>query len=192
MPHDKNGQILKVGDKVNVPCVVKEVHAGDEYCNLSLETEEVMFPGEQKSGMVLNTKQVLKVLVMVILAAVFCGCSSWSPPAGTTVAVGGNNAGDITGTVSVPIATNVTLGGTVTGNPETGAVTGGLVLTFTKAPTDGTRAALLDVGAAEIVSGKGGPVFYLAVWKHGDARQEAALERALREGAVMARPARAR
>lgn len=61
MPHDKNGKLLKAGDAVLVPCVVKEVHAGEEYCNVQLETQEPMYPGEYKSGITLNAKQVVKV-----------------------------------------------------------------------------------------------------------------------------------
>jgi hypothetical protein len=36
--HDRNGTELKVGDVVNITCVIEELHPGDDYCNVSLET----------------------------------------------------------------------------------------------------------------------------------------------------------
>lgn len=60
MPHDKNGQLLKEGDLVNVPCVVKSITTGEEFCNLSVETTEPMYPGDQKNFITLNAKQVVK------------------------------------------------------------------------------------------------------------------------------------
>lgn len=61
MPHDKNGHLLEVGDKVLVECEVKQVTTGEEYCNVTLETREPMYPGHHKSGITLNAKQVVKV-----------------------------------------------------------------------------------------------------------------------------------
>jgi hypothetical protein len=60
MPHDKNGVPLVVGDEVLIPAKVLSISEGTEYCNLSLETAEVMFPGNAKVGMSLNSKQVVK------------------------------------------------------------------------------------------------------------------------------------
>jgi hypothetical protein len=34
--HDKNGNSLKVGDKVTVEAVITETHASEEYCNVTL------------------------------------------------------------------------------------------------------------------------------------------------------------
>lgn len=59
MPHDKNGQVLAVGDWVSVPCRVASISTGEEYCNVGLETTEPMFPGEQKNSISLNAKQVV-------------------------------------------------------------------------------------------------------------------------------------
>jgi hypothetical protein len=59
MPHDKNGLPVRIGDLVNVPCTVKDVQPGLEYCNLTLETVEPMFPGKEKSSICLNAKQVI-------------------------------------------------------------------------------------------------------------------------------------
>jgi hypothetical protein len=60
MPHDKNGNILQPGDRVIVRAVVNRVDAGDEYCNVTLETEEPMYPGDHRSALTLNTRQVEK------------------------------------------------------------------------------------------------------------------------------------
>lgn len=61
MPHDKNGQLLKVGDKVSVEFEVAEVYAGEDYCNVRLQV-----PGENKAdnvttGVTLNTRQTTKL-----------------------------------------------------------------------------------------------------------------------------------
>lgn len=58
--HDKFGRELKAGDKVLIPCVVKETYATEEYCNVALETIDPMPPYEAKNAIVLNTKQVVK------------------------------------------------------------------------------------------------------------------------------------
>lgn len=60
MPHDKNNQLLKVGDKVMIEATVTSLQIGEEYCNVSLETTEPMFPAAYKSAMTLNAKQVVK------------------------------------------------------------------------------------------------------------------------------------
>lgn len=61
MPHDKNGELLKVGDRVTVECGVVEVYAGHDYCNVQLTTVEPMHPGASFNGFTLNGKQVVKV-----------------------------------------------------------------------------------------------------------------------------------
>jgi len=60
MPHDKNGQLLQVGDEVYVPARVKEVQTGEEYCNVTLATAEPMYPSQSPSIITLNAKQVVK------------------------------------------------------------------------------------------------------------------------------------
>ena len=41
--HDRNGNPLQVGDKVNVPCIIAACHdAASEYCNVTLNTEVPM------------------------------------------------------------------------------------------------------------------------------------------------------
>lgn len=59
MPHDRNGRELKAGDRVLVPCVVREVYSGEEFCNVTLDTVEPMFPGEHRTALTLNARQVL-------------------------------------------------------------------------------------------------------------------------------------
>jgi hypothetical protein len=58
MPHDINGNLISVGDIVQVECRVTAVQPGTDYCNLNLETVEPMFPGDYKSSFTLNGKQV--------------------------------------------------------------------------------------------------------------------------------------
>lgn len=62
MPHDKHGTALSVGDVVSINAKITAIHEGDEYCNLSLETMEPMFPSNNKSALSLNAKQVVKPL----------------------------------------------------------------------------------------------------------------------------------
>lgn len=61
MPHDVNGRELKVGDIVNIPCVITHVQMQEEYCNLNLETQHKMYPSDNPSSLVLNAKQVVLV-----------------------------------------------------------------------------------------------------------------------------------
>ncbi len=61
MPHDMEGNEVAVGDRVMVPCRVAALYTTEEFCNVTLETEEKMYPGENVSSVVLNARQVLKV-----------------------------------------------------------------------------------------------------------------------------------
>lgn len=56
--HDINGTKLEVGDSIVVGGVITDLQSGEEYCNLTMVTDEVMFPGESKTTITLNTKQV--------------------------------------------------------------------------------------------------------------------------------------
>jgi hypothetical protein len=63
MPHDRDGALLVVGDLVNIPARITGISStGSEYCNLNLETVEKMYPGDYKSSVPLNAKQVVKVV----------------------------------------------------------------------------------------------------------------------------------
>lgn len=61
MPHDRNNEPLKEGDIVHVPCIVKSVQIGEEYCNVSLETIYPMPPYTTPNTLTLNTRQTVKV-----------------------------------------------------------------------------------------------------------------------------------
>ncbi len=58
--HDRDGRPITEGDLVNVPCVVKSYCGGTDYCNVTVETVEKMFPSEHKSCFSLNSRQVVK------------------------------------------------------------------------------------------------------------------------------------
>lgn len=60
MPHDRNGELLQKGDKVLIPCVVTDVSESEDYCNITVETEEPCHPGDSKSSYTLNARQVCK------------------------------------------------------------------------------------------------------------------------------------
>lgn len=60
MPHDKNGQELQPGDIVMIPARVKSITPNPEFCNVTVETVEPMFPGEYPVNITLNAKQVTK------------------------------------------------------------------------------------------------------------------------------------
>lgn len=59
--HDKNGKPLTDGDKVTLTCVIRSCTGGPDYCNIMVETVEPMFPGEHKTSISLNAKQVEKI-----------------------------------------------------------------------------------------------------------------------------------
>lgn len=65
MPHDKNGQVLEVGDIVSAQFEVVAIQKSEEYCNATLRTVELMPPYTDevmgKSTVTMNTKQVVKV-----------------------------------------------------------------------------------------------------------------------------------
>lgn len=59
MPHDRDANELRVGDRVNVPCRIKAIHQTEHYCNVDLETLMPMPPTESPSGIALNAHQVV-------------------------------------------------------------------------------------------------------------------------------------
>ena len=72
MPHDKNGNLLVVGDLVTVECEVVLVNAGEEYCNVTLKTVELMHPYTDeamgRSTITLNARQVVKLEGMSVVS----------------------------------------------------------------------------------------------------------------------------
>lgn len=61
MPHDINGELLSVGDIVNIPAKVVGIHNTEDFCNLDLELMFIM-PGRSERDRYsnINTKQVEK------------------------------------------------------------------------------------------------------------------------------------
>jgi hypothetical protein len=59
--HDHDGNELKVGDLVGLPCVITELSPQDDYCNVSLET---IF-GRRPDGMK-ETIQAINTAVLVL------------------------------------------------------------------------------------------------------------------------------
>jgi hypothetical protein len=58
MPHDRTGQLIEVGEEVTIRCRVAAIHAGTEYCNLTLASVEPMYPSKDKSTFSANGRQV--------------------------------------------------------------------------------------------------------------------------------------
>lgn len=59
MPHDKNGNLVSVGDSVIIRGTVTQLMTGVEYCNVTVELDEPMPPYTEKQTIsALNTKQV--------------------------------------------------------------------------------------------------------------------------------------
>lgn len=59
MPHLKGGQPAVVGQRVLIPATITAVHAGTDYCNMTVETDEPMHPGNTKTTISLNTGQAI-------------------------------------------------------------------------------------------------------------------------------------
>lgn len=69
MPHDVKGKPIRVGDTVNVPCVVEVVsQQGEEYCNVTLRTVHPMPPTQDGTQIALNARQVKKTAAKVAKA----------------------------------------------------------------------------------------------------------------------------
>ncbi len=62
MPHDANGQLLEVGDLVNLPARVVAIHTDGPYCNLDIELVHPMpaYPDQKARYSALNPRQVEK------------------------------------------------------------------------------------------------------------------------------------
>ncbi len=59
--HDKNDKELAVGDVVTVKFRILRIESSPEYCNISTETVEPMYPGPHKTSVYFNAKQVEKL-----------------------------------------------------------------------------------------------------------------------------------
>lgn len=62
MPHDLNNFVLQPGDKVVIHAVVTQITTGEDYCNVTLETEHGRRPDGQKEIIsAINSRVVEKV-----------------------------------------------------------------------------------------------------------------------------------
>lgn len=61
MPHDKNGTLLNVGDRVSVEFEVTGIHMAEEYCNTTLKIPGEHGPHNVTSTLVVNAKQTTKI-----------------------------------------------------------------------------------------------------------------------------------
>ena len=59
MPHDRDGRLLQVYDIVNIPARIIVISPNEEYCNVTVETVEPMYPGRRHDTITLNAKQVV-------------------------------------------------------------------------------------------------------------------------------------
>ena len=61
MPHDRNGKLLQVGDRVLIEADVASIAMAEDYCNLTVKTVCPMPPYTDGTSITLNAKQVSKV-----------------------------------------------------------------------------------------------------------------------------------
>lgn len=72
--HDRNGNELKVGDKVMVPMIITDCTGGEDYCNVSLESVYGRRPDSEKEQVcAVNTG------ICVLLEKADCNESSDNP-----------------------------------------------------------------------------------------------------------------
>lgn len=58
MPHDCNGDLLQVGDRVLIPAEVINITSGEDYCNLTVKTTIGRKPDDLRETMTLNAAVV--------------------------------------------------------------------------------------------------------------------------------------
>ena len=61
MPHDKDGNLLSIGDTVSIEAVIQSILMQEDYCNITIKTTRVMPPYSDGTSLTLNAKQVTKV-----------------------------------------------------------------------------------------------------------------------------------
>jgi hypothetical protein len=59
--HDKNGVLLHEGDIVTLKATVVTLHGNPEFCNVTIETVEPMYPSDRKDKYTVNTRQIEKI-----------------------------------------------------------------------------------------------------------------------------------
>lgn len=61
MPHDAKGNLLVVGDKVNILATIKNICEGQDYCNCSVDFDYLMPPDNTITTIAqINTRQTEK------------------------------------------------------------------------------------------------------------------------------------
>lgn len=57
--HDRDGNLLAVGDRVVIEAHITAISEGEQYCNCTVATVEPMPPYNTGTSVTLNTKQVV-------------------------------------------------------------------------------------------------------------------------------------
>lgn len=60
MPHDRDGNELRVGDVVYIPARITTIELTESYCNVTVETSQRMPPHDSVTTIVLNSVQTVK------------------------------------------------------------------------------------------------------------------------------------
>lgn len=61
MPHDKNGELLQVGDRVTLELEIQEIAMTEDYCNMKVKTVEPFYPDTNRfDSQWVNAKQLVK------------------------------------------------------------------------------------------------------------------------------------
>ena len=142
-------------------------------------------PAPPKNGDKLFRLNSLPLLLSALSYLLATGCSS--APSGQ-ISLSGSNTGDLIGTVALDVTTNTSVGLTVTGNPLTGAVSGGITITFNREPDTALQTLLTQAGAIPIATGKTPSLTWrLPNWDYRNPDQSAALSAALQSGARLTR-----
>jgi hypothetical protein len=121
---------------------------------------------------------LLSLAVLSLAAVILTGCATWSPPPGSTITVTASNGSDVTGTILIPVGTNVSIGATVTGNTNSGDVTGGLIIVFKANPS---------AECAQHMASDGARMLNVRTWLFPRDPAPATLARAIREGGALVR-----
>jgi hypothetical protein len=88
----------------------------------------------------------IKHILSLLALAVCLGLAACKTHVPTTIEIGANQDHDITGTVTVSPSTNLDIGITGTGNPDTGDYTVGIVVVFKERPESSVRDYILSAG----------------------------------------------
>jgi hypothetical protein len=103
------------------------------------------------------------------------------------VGINYDSSNNITGQVGIDVSTNVTVVGTVTGNPSTGSITGGIMVTFNREPSAEVVEKLKSGNFRSVLtSGKAVSwTWWTERWDYRDQAQGKAIEAALGAGGTL-------